>query len=78
MIPMEQGMELLTAASVRSSHDCVVIISNKFHSPKMFYFRSARLDQRTKNVYSRQSDMINMAGYIMMFCIDATHLVTYV
>ena len=40
MVPMEQGIELskelLTEANTSASHDSVVIIPNKFHSPKTF------------------------------------------
>ena len=33
---MEQGMELSTEVNTSASHDTVVIIPNKSHSPKMF------------------------------------------
>ena len=36
MISIEQVMEMLTAASTSAFHDSVVMIPNKFHSPKTF------------------------------------------
>ena len=42
-----------------------------------FYFWSACLDQRTKNIHSGQSGVRNMAGYIMMLCTDAAFCYIY-
>ena len=36
MIPMEQGMELSMMTGISTSYDPVVMIPNKFHSPKTY------------------------------------------
>ena len=61
MIPMEQGMELSMTADTSASYDSVVMTPNKFHPPRRFYFQSTCLDQTTKNFYSGQSSVRNMA-----------------
>ena len=47
-------MDLSVMASTSASHNPVVMIPSKFHPPSQFCFRSARLDQRMKNVHSGQ------------------------
>ena len=71
MILMKQGMEISMAASPSASHDSVVMIPNKFHSPKMFLLLKCSFGSKDEIIHLSKSDVKNMTGYIAVFCTDA-------
>ena len=60
-------MELSMAISSNASHDSIVMILNKFHPLKRLILPKHLFGSKL----SGQSDMRNIADYIMMFCTDA-------